>query len=50
MNCKGPLEIPLINSSVDLVQAKFEITRLDCATPIGRGLERGPPPPFETLC
>ena len=42
MNFKGILNIPLVNSFVNLIPAKFEITRPERATPIGRGLVRAP--------
>ena len=48
MNFKAPLKIPLVNSFVNLIPAKFEIPRLERSAPIGSGVERAPP--FETLC
>ena len=48
MTFKGAVGIPLINSFFKLIPAKFEISRLEWATPIGRGLVMDPTP-FETL-
>ena len=49
MNFKGSRKIPLVNPFVKLIPAKFEISRVGWATPIGRGLVMVPRP-FETLC
>ena len=49
MDFMGPIKIALVNSFFMPTQAKFEISRLDRATTIGRGLVRGIRPAFETL-
>ena len=41
---KAPLKIPLINAFVKLIPAKFKISRLEWADPIGRDLVRGAAP------
>ena len=48
MNFKGPLKIPLVNAIVKLIPAKFLISRLERASPLGRGLAMGAP--FQTHC
>ena len=40
---KGPLEMALVNALVKLIPAKFEISRLERADPIGNGLVMGAP-------
>ena len=47
MNFKAPLKIPLINFFVKFIPAEFEISRLQRATPIGRGFVWAP---SEHLC
>ena len=42
MNFKGALKIPALNSFVKLIPAKFQIMRLERATPIER-LSKGDP-------
>ena len=46
MHFNGPPRIPLVNSFVKLIPAKFEISRSGWADPIGRGLEGAPSKPF----
>ena len=43
MNLNGPLKIAFVNSFVNLTPAEFEMSRLERATPIERGLVRGSP-------
>ena len=42
MGFKGPLGIPLANPFVNLIPAKFAISRFELPAPIGRGLVRVP--------